>query len=522
MNRLLIFIYLLCIGNITQAQSQAEQVNAYTDKDCYLTGERLCVRVDATIGGRPSPSRVAYVEIADARRMYAQCMVTLRDGQGWAEIYLPTSMHSGCYQLAAYTRGSKGLDNDAVHYSIIGIINVDKLSRQDNIVFRPVDSNNVSVVQFRYQAGETAHIALPEFNALGGCISIEKLGLATDLSANRVSASHKTGVAFEWMCPEIEGHIVRATVSEDTIPDVWQTRLNLVGQSATLYDGKRQTDGSYLYYTSGIYGDMPVMVNAYDSLGHIVRMKLESPYMCLLPDSLPRLIVRCQEETLRELASAVRKQAQIHQILSIDSIKYSISFMNAEPDFIYDLDEYTQMNDIRELLVEFVKKVRKKKEHGINYLYSYSPYSRSYSKWPALVLLDGMPVNDIDEILKYDARLIKYIQIYSGMFNFGSSLCSGVISFITRGGRLSNYKLKADEQLMTYAFPQNRPDFVNYIDSHYGTLLWIPSHKEKELALRVPTNPGVYQITIQGRNGNGKLLRSKIVFEVGSPTVREP
>ena len=87
MNRLLlIFIYLLWTGGIAWAQTQVEQVIAYTDRDCYLTGERLCVRVDATIDGHPSPSRVAYVEIADTRRMYAQCMVALQDGQGWAEI----------------------------------------------------------------------------------------------------------------------------------------------------------------------------------------------------------------------------------------------------------------------------------------------------------------------------------------------------------------------------------------------------------------------------------------------------
>ena len=99
MIRHLALILSLLIGYSAFAQSKVEVVSAYTDKDCYLVGERLCVRVDASIDGKPSASRVAYVEISDTLSMYAQCMVALRDGHGWAEIPLPTTMHSGCYQL---------------------------------------------------------------------------------------------------------------------------------------------------------------------------------------------------------------------------------------------------------------------------------------------------------------------------------------------------------------------------------------------------------------------------------------
>lgn len=69
-----------------------------------------------------------------------------------------------------------------------------------------------------------------------------------------------------------------------------------------------------------------------------------------------------------------------------------------------------------------------------------------------MVLLDGMPVYDIDELLDYDAHLIRYVQIYSCDYSFGNSICSGVISFITRSGRLANYRLKDGERLVRYAF----------------------------------------------------------------------
>ncbi|MDO4955922.1 MAG: hypothetical protein Q4E60_02750 [Bacteroidales bacterium] len=514
MKKILSIIFLFCYGCVALAQTQAELITAYTDRDCYLAGERLCVRVDVSVSGKPSPSRVAYIEIADTHRMYAQCMVALKDGQGWAEISLPTSMHSGCYQLAAYTRASIKAGADALHHSIIGVVNADKLSRQDDIVIMPAQSDRVPAIQGQYKAGETAHIALPDANTYGGCISIKKIGLETNLTASSISELSAMSGSQPWVCPEVEGHIVRAKVAEGVNTSAWQTRLALVGKAASLYDGKRQQDGSYLFYTTGIYGNLPVMVNAYDSIGRPVRMELESPYLAILPKTLPKLTVYCQEETLRKQASVARKQAIINQQMFVDSLNHSVAFMNAQPELIYDLDEYTKMDDVKELLLEFVKGIRTKREHGVSQLFTYNPDTKSYSKWAALVLLDGMPVYDIDEILKYEAHLIKYIQIYSGIFNFGSSFCCGVISFITRGGRLSNYKLKAGEELMSYFFPQYRPDFVNYIDNHFGTILWIPSYQGKELTLSVPSEPGIYQITFQAKSKEGKQIASNTFIEV--------
>ena len=165
MIRHLALILSLLIGCSAFAQSKVEVVSAYTDKDCYLVGERLCVRVDASIDGKPSASRVAYVEISDTLSMYAQCMVALRDGHGWAEIPLPTTMHSGCYQLSAYTRVSQLLGSDAICRSIIGVINADKLSRLDDITIIPSDSCQTSHALFRYKAGDTVCIPLPETDA---------------------------------------------------------------------------------------------------------------------------------------------------------------------------------------------------------------------------------------------------------------------------------------------------------------------------------------------------------------------
>lgn len=527
MNRLFAFFFSLLTLLPAFAQQKCEQVAAFTDRDCYLAGERLYVCLDVCLDGEPSPSRVAYIEIADTRQMVAQAMVTLEQGKGWAEIDLPQQMHSGCYQLAAYTRAMRNFGPEAFHRSIIGIINGHQLSLHDDILFLPSDSIDMASTQSldiasipnHYQPGQSIELQLPGECALSLCrMGIQAVWPQATIDSQRASGRQQSAADLQQQVssytPEVEGHIVCAKVSPGIQAEVEHSRMALVGQQATLYDGQPQGDGSFLFYTSGIVGSQPMMVNAFDTLGQMVPMMPLSPYAAILPRTLPQLTVCCQEEELLHRATAANQQVVVSQSMQAKPLPHSVGFMSAEPDFFYDLDEYTQMNDVRELLLEFVRGIHRQKVHGINRLYTFDAEAGRYSQWPALVLLDGMPVYDIDEILHYDAHLIRYVQIYSGIFNFGNSCCKGVISFITRGGRLSNYKLKAGEQLMAYAFPQDHPKFVNHTASAYSTLLWIPRVSQQQITIEAPTLPGEYQIIMQGIDATGRTFREVKTFVV--------
>lgn len=541
MNNTRIFLVLMLMTAFTSASAQTlmERVRTLTDKQCYLAGERLCVRVDVLMGEPssdgswvPSPSRVAYLELSDAQQMVTQAMVSLTDGQGWAEIPLPGRMHSGCYQLTAYTRNMRNFGPEVFGRSVIGVINGEQLSRRDNVRFVPdsllveeADQSALSLAQLSRVApmGEVT-LTLPEASAQGCAITVEQNGLLTNVPYLQLSNDMQLPVSSPetlTYAPELEGHIVTAQLAVESAPNLLYSRLALVGKSASIYDGQRQADGTHLYYTSGIYGNLPTLVSAYDYDGHAVPMQLLSPYAQELPKSLPELRVSCTEPQLLSRASAARRQAVVNDWLHTDTLQHSLGFMSATPRYFYDLDEYTHMSSIRELIVEFVRGVKRQKEGGVNMLFTVDPETHSYSRWPALVLLDGMPVYDIDEILEYDAHLVKYVQIYTGRFTFGQTCCQGVISFVTRGGRLSNYKLDAGSHLVSYAFPQDHPHYAAHSTAcppsgcPHSTLLWEPAARGLSYTFRAPAAPGRYQVTIQCYQADGSPLCQRYEFEVG-------
>ena len=421
MNRFFLFLCLLILPLVAIAQIGQERVLAELDRPCYIVGEHLKVNVRICLpDNTPSPSRVAYVEIADTAQLYAQAMLTLDSGCGCGEIPLPSTMHSGVYQLCVYTRGLRNYGTSAFFTAQIGVINPVKLSPKDNVRFIPADDNTVTAL------------------------------LDTVPNYGDLADSPPATIPYAY---ELEGHIVTAHVSADT-EDVELVRLALVGKSAMIYDGRKTGNGNYNFYTTGIYSDMPSLVSAYNRDGESLPVTLLSPYAQVLPQKLPQLTVRCSEEALkRRYEDALRQQA-IDEWQQKETLSQTITFMTSTPEYIYDLDEWTSMNTVHELLIEFVRGVHVRRHGGIQQLYAYSSETGTYSQWPALVLLDGIPVYDVEKFLEYDAHLLKYVQVYGGRYTFGQTFCQGVVSFITRSGKLSNFKLDEGSSFASYQFPQ--------------------------------------------------------------------
>lgn len=473
-----------------------EVANAITDKECYLTGERLHIRIDITdTKHQPATlSKVAYVEISDEFRICAQGMAQLSGGSGWADIALPASMHSGNYQLSVYTRLMRNQGQERFFRKLISVINPLRVVRADNIIYLPADSfpQPTALPATEWRSGQPYVAQIPD-DWQGCTLALTRRDLLTpdytELPALRPSQSQGPFI------PEAEGHIVMGRPT--TTQTVTTTRLVMVGRMASVYDGQWQPDGSWLYYTSGLNGTLPTILNSYDEAGKPINMEFVSPFARVLPQKLPSLQVYCNEEDLlRRSLSAQREQA-ITEWHGMDSLDFSVDYMSASPHHHYDLDEWTKFSTVREILVEFVRGVHRSKLNGVNQLYTIDPYTKDFSRWPALVLLDGMPVYDIDEVLEYDARLLKYVQIFTDRYTFGNTICQGVINFISQRGRLSNYKIDAGSRLVSYQFPQDHPDFLYPADNTAGTLYWNPCTPAGSITINLPSEAGTYELTRQ-------------------------
>ena len=397
-------------------------VSIETDRTWYLAGEAMEVSVTA------DDAKIAYAELCDTYGLAAGVVIGVKGGYGSGVIELPTDLHSGYYVLSAYTR-----DNVHVANRLVAIVNALHKSEDDDIEWLSGDS----------------------------CWVMSD-GVA-DLTSRKAVDVRET-----------EGHIVKARVKNvykgTTFRDTQiRPSLSIVGKQIHYFEGKMVNDSTAVFYTYGIHGRQPLVLSATTLTGVNLPIEVISPYAALLPKSLPHLVFHYQRSEVEarsigmqrhQMAIAPAKRELKLGDLADDTaeegvpLDYDETLFGIKPDLSYNLDEYRQFRTIREVLLEYVNCVRKIKRNGVTRLIVRKELGHYNSSWPAVVFIDGMPVNDIERLLNYDARRIHYINIYPGQYTFGNGIYNGILSLISRTGRLTNYPVEPNVQYLVYDFPE--------------------------------------------------------------------
>ena len=393
-----------------------------TDRSWYLAGEAMKVSVTA------DNALITYAELCDTYGLAAGVVIRLDGGKGTGTIELPSDLHSGYYVLSVYARHS-------VHVShrLVAIVNPLRKSEEDDVEW-----------------------------VLGDSCWVTDDGVA-DLVSNKDDDVRET-----------EGHIIKARVQNTYDGHTFRGQqirpsLSIVGKQIHYFEGKMVNDTIAVFYTYGIHGKQPLVLSAASSTGVSLPIEMISPFEILLPRELPHLVfhykrseveARSMDMQRHQIAIApAKRELQLGDYAddtAVDGIPldYDEMVFDTKPDLTYNLDEYRQFLTIREVLLEYVKCVKKKKIDGVTKLFVRKEDATYNNSWPAMVLIDGMPVIDIERLLKYDARRIHYINIYADQYTFGNGVYNGILSFITRSGRLTNYPTEPNVQYLVYEFPE--------------------------------------------------------------------
>ena len=194
-----------------------------------------------------------------------------------------------------------------------------------------------------------------------------------------------------------------------------------------------------------------------------------SPFVSLPPKKLPHLVFhynrteveqRSLEMQKHQIAIAPAKnelQLGVYEDATAEDgvpLDYDNTIFGEKPDLTYSLDEYRQFLTVKEVLIEYVSRVQRTNINGVPQLTVRDEDGNYDNSWPAMVFIDGMPVIDVDRLLNYDARRIHYVNIFRNKYTFGREVYRGIVSFVSRSGRLTNYPTEPNVQYLVYEFPQ--------------------------------------------------------------------
>jgi len=189
-----------------------------------------------------------------------------------------------------------------------------------------------------------------------------------------------------------------------------------------------------------------------------------------------------------------------------------------EPVHRVVLSDYIPLSDVREVIKEIVPWVSVHKRKGKTIFRMYSDVKDTPLSDP-LVLVDGTPFTDLDQLLKLPASGIQAIDVINLRYFFGSHIFNGIIHFITTKGNLEPLELDPGIFRVDYPildrprkarFPEyhtetdpslERPDFRN-------TLYWNPDLETGDdgtvtFAFYTSDEAGEYTVFVEGISPDG-------------------
>jgi hypothetical protein len=229
-------------------------------------------------------------------------------------------------------------------------------------------------------------------------------------------------------------------------------------------------------------------------------------------------------------------QAQVHNVFTG---KYrnrfapepadSMSFFG-RPDETYYLDKYTRFKVMEEVLREYVPGVVVRIQKDGFHLLVVDKLNQSVLSVNPMVLLDGVPVFNINKMMAMNPLKIQKLEVVDGRYFHGLTVYNGIVSFTTYKGDLEGFPLDPRVLVQQYEGVQRQREFyapryateqerASRLPDLRNLLYWNPevsttAAEGGKVEFYTGDQAGRYLVVTQGLSSAGLSGSSRVVLEV--------
>jgi len=634
-----IIILLLLFAVFTVRARESESLNIFTDRDIYISGETLLLKVFTPKTGQSGTVNIDLISCTGVR--ITGIILEIIDYQADGFIYLPDSLSSSCYMLRTSTRTDKTITTKVLYIAnrFNGITESDKywqLSGSDLLGSKVAKLNlgksgkflhasdtlatkiepdimpqvNAQIAPLKAQAERliesldsiiTAASKIPGSDVQHNITESIRLKQLTMANLERISGSLNDAVSgiipfketeiqklqvedFEKEYkPRVKGHAIVHLPEEllskldgnlsvsiaGTIPEI--TSATFMQQSASassqvtakegiILDGKvtdlktaqpfknalvylsvpdsvpgfqyyiTGEDGRFYFQIRKCYGKIPVVIQCFDMMkSRLLKIvindqeNLKNGLAVFESKTFPAGFRKSVEKnrdavTLRKIFNQQEIAIQAAQVIKKDSYPfYGVPTKIVDPQLFVDLPDFNEIS--RELLPG----VKFRTYNRLPTLQVFNTAQLNYFDAQPLLLLDGIPVRDLDVIKGMGTKDIDRIEICQSERFFGDLIFPGVVALYTLKADYSRIKesdelIKLNLNVIQLHANLNLPSEQRLNDPDLRqVLLWQPSLKPMPtMVLDFQTSDirGTFKLSIHGKTRDGSIFNKEQTFEV--------
>lgn len=549
------------LGNAQQNIVVDETIYLHANASTFVSGETLLYKIyclkssDKTI----SPiSKIAYVELVDSdKKSVFKAKIKLENALGQGDYFIPTTLKTGSYKLVAYTNWMLNKPASEFFQMDINIVNPYKtnekapnsnvLTSNSNTLESSVNTTDLNLRLNKKVFSSREHVDLKlessNDNIKEGSYSLSVRKLDNIPTQNSISATNFAAIASNTIVldgnskavlPELRGEMISGKVvsksGTDKIQDV-TVSFSLPGKSFVFQVVKTNSEGRFIFSIDKENYNPNIIIQVIDERADNYSITLDelpsinTTQLAFSPNN--NLSYTFKESLLDRAVSSQIENAYIHRK------KDNLEKQTTQDPFYatkakeYVLDDYTRFKTLKETITEVTTEVYHKENNGVMHLHVTDPSVFPQLPDPALVLVDGLQLQNQIDLLKYNMKNIYRIDLIVGRYYVGPKSFNGLVSFITFDKDFASTQSGSSILKTTILRPQlkkiyNNVDYTNLADNaripdFRNQLLWNPDvklNKDSQTSFYTSDVAGNYEIRLEGFAKNGTPVSIKELIEV--------
>jgi len=531
-----------------------EKVFLAANTTTFVTGETLHCKMyvlDQYTRTASAISKIAYIELIDhAKKIVSKQKCYLENGAAHADIFIPTTFETGHYKLIAYTQWTLNVSASNFYQTDITVINPFAAAKTNTAnIFATTSTEKVpqtatassATVKSNKKTYALRERASLQISADAGNYTLSVRKTDNLFENPQVNPSHFMASLLQQqnspnsgaLLPELRGEMISGKIVSKTSGYLKNVTVALTFKDKTfaMKLAKTDKDGKFNFILDHFPLNSEAIIQVYDEKrdGYSIEIdnSIEPDFSKLtFPTELNVTAADKQIIEARSIASQIENAYYNLKKDSLQQMKPVWPFYNTlQTEYL--LDDYTRFPTIRETITEILQEVGfTKNRHGYTiFVRNYHAETSVYG--PPLVLIDGCPIQDLNELFDYPANAVHKVGIINNPYIYGPKTFSGVISFTTKSNDFepkTNFPFIKKTMLLRpaqekyYFMPDYSTDKNSSIPDYRHQLLWLPeleiTEKNTEISFFTSDVTGNFEITLQGFSSNGTPVFIRDFIEV--------
>jgi hypothetical protein len=556
-----------------------EKIYLHTDKYIYKAGDNLFFTLYLK-GSLSQMSKYAYLILRDRYNFpVTRARIEIKNQSSFGNISLPDTLHSDIYQLVCYTNRMRNegevsyftkeiiianrfdkklerFDSTLYTYPSANFANSDSVNETgnenlfihpDKKIYNTREKVNFSIDAKNIQDDSIIKLSVSVSEIVPGRLTEPSVSDYFNNTDNKIVEGESEQYQYKYQ-PEIKGTIIDGRIMPVRHSGTQPVSSNTNNESdiinytvlvstpdsiANMQYTSADSSGSFRFLLNPYYEGKELIIRLKENAKAVIELddkfKLFQPYVP--SDFLNGPGIRSYLIRNLNISEVQRYYTEKAETNTGEKIEYSLAIPRVyyKPYTKVFPSDYLPLPDFVEISRELLPALKVRKIND-NYVSSYiDTQNKGVPSIEPIIFLDGVPVNDVNQIINLGSDQIKHIDMLPVIRYYGEMSLSGILAVFTKNLEINNiqfttpavrYQAISSQTFTkpTHYIPVNNN---NHIPDLRQVLIWDPEikiHNKEKLQIECYTSDlhGKYRISVQGITSKGLPVNGSAIITVKS------